>query len=46
MAKGNYNALGIFLGIEQSFDAVSFSAIKEALKEANIPHSVANGSIL
>ena len=41
MATGNY-ALGVFLDIEQAFDAVSFTAIKEALKEANIPDTVAN----
>jgi hypothetical protein len=41
MATGNY-ALGVFLDIEQAFDAVSFSAIKEALKEANIPDTIAN----
>jgi len=39
MATGNY-ALGVFLDIEQAFDAVSFIAIKEALLEANIPPTI------
>ena len=41
MATGNC-ALGVFLDIEQAFDAVSLSAIKEALKEASIPDTVVN----
>ena len=36
MATGHY-ALGVFLDIEQAFDAVSFTATREALLEANIP---------
>ena len=36
---GNY-ALGVFLDIEQAFDQVSFQAIKEAMREANIPSTV------
>ncbi len=36
IATGNYS-LGVFLDIEQAFDAVSFKAIKEALLAANIP---------
>ncbi|XP_063691617.1 uncharacterized protein LOC134823951 [Bolinopsis microptera] len=39
MATGNY-ALGVFLDIEQAFDAVSFTAIKGALLEANIPPTI------
>ena len=36
MANGNYS-LGVFLDIEQAFDAISFAAIKAALQAANIP---------
>ena len=39
MASGNYS-LGVFLDIEQAFDAVSFKAIKEGLLEAGIPPTV------
>lgn len=38
-ARGNY-AMGVFLDIEQAFDAVSFKALKEALLEAGIPPTV------
>jgi len=40
MATGHY-ALGVFLDIEQAFDAVSFTATREALLEANIPPTIA-----
>ena len=39
MACGNYS-LGVFLDIEQAFDAVSFTAIKDALHQANISDTV------
>jgi hypothetical protein len=39
MAVGNYS-LGVFLDIEQAFDAVSFKAIKEALLTAGIPPTI------
>ena len=39
MATGHY-ALGVFLDIEQAFDAVSFTATREALLEANIPPTI------
>ena len=39
MATGHY-ALGVFLDIEQAFDAVSFTAIRAAMLEANIPITV------
>ena len=39
MATGNY-ALGVFLDIEKAFDAVSFTAIREALLPANIPSTI------
>lgn len=39
IATGNYS-LGVFLDIEQAFDAISFAAIREALHEANIPSTI------
>ena len=39
MACGNYS-LGVFLDIEQAFDAVSFTAIKDALQQVNISDTV------
>ena len=39
MARGNYS-LGVFLDIEQAFDAVSFKAIREGLLKAGIPPTV------
>ena len=39
MANGNYS-LGVFLDIEQAFDAVSFQAIKQALIDAGIPGTI------
>ena len=39
MATGNY-VLGVFLDIRQAFDAVSFTVIREALLEANIPSTI------
>ena len=41
VATGNY-ALGIFLDIEQAFDAISFQAIKDALIQAGIPETITN----
>ena len=39
IACGNYS-LGVFLDIEQAFDAVSFTAIKDALQQANISDTI------
>ena len=39
MTTGNY-VLGVFLDIRQAFDAVSFTAIIEALLEVNIPSNI------
>ena len=39
MANGNYS-LGVFLDIEQAFDAVSFQAMKQALLDAGIPRTI------
>ena len=39
MATGNYS-LGVFLDIEQAFDAISFDSIRDALYKANIPATV------
>ena len=38
-ARGNFS-LGVFLDIEQAFDAVSFTAIKEGLLKAGIPSTI------
>ena len=39
MTTGNYS-LGVFLDIEQAFDAISFAAIREALADTNIPSTI------
>ena len=39
MTTGNYS-LGVFLDIEQAFDAISFAAIRAALIDANIPSTI------
>ncbi|KAL5263830.1 hypothetical protein ACHWQZ_G005038 [Mnemiopsis leidyi] len=41
MASGHYS-LGVFLDIESAFDAVSHTAIKEALTKADIPPTIVN----